>query len=132
MNAKQAGIGLVVGTVVAMILGYLIFDLAAGGFYESNMGSATGVTRDSQLWQYVIIGTVAYVALILYASKGKSVADGLKTGAIVGLLLWGAADFIFLGIWDVTTLPIAIVDPILEAIRGGITGAVIAAVLAKV
>ncbi len=135
MNAKQLAVGIIVGTLVSMIVGYVIWDVLVADFFASNMGSATGVMRDTQLLWAVIIGTVSYTALIALALGAQSgeptIAGGLKVGAIVGFLVWFSVDFILFGIMNVNTLTIAIVDPILEAIRAGITGAAIAAVAAK-
>ena len=135
MNAKQLAVGIIVGTLVSMIVGYVIWDVLVADFFASNMGSATGVMRDTQLLWAVIIGTVSYTALIALALSAQSgeltIAGGLKVGAIVGFLVWFSVDFILFGIMNVNTLTIAIVDPILEAIRAGITGAAIAAVAAK-
>ncbi len=135
MNAKQLAVGIIVGTLVSMIVGYVIWDVLVADFFASNMGSATGVMRDTQLLWAVIIGTASYTALIALALGAQSgeltIAGGLKVGAIVGFLVWLSVDFILFGIMNVNTLTIAIVDPILEAIRAGITGAAIAAVAAK-
>jgi len=135
MNAKQLAVGIIVGTLVSMIVGYVIWDVLVADFFASNMGSATGVMRDTQLLWAVIIGTVSYTALIALALSAQSgeltIAGGLKVGAIVGFLVWFSVDFILFGVMNVNTLTIAIVDPILEAIRAGITGAAIAAVAAK-
>ena len=135
MNAKQLAVGIIVGTLVSMIVGYVIWDMLFADFFASNMGSATGVMRDTQLLWAVIIGTASYTALIALALGAQSgeptIAGGLKVGAIVGFLVWFSVDFILFGIMNVNTLTIAIVDPILEAIRAGITGAAIAAVAAK-
>jgi hypothetical protein len=135
MNAKQLTVGIIVGTLVSMIVGYVIWDVLVADFFASNMGSATGVMRDTQLLWAVIIGTVSYTALIALALGAQSgeltMAGGLKVGAIVGFLVWLSVDFILFGIMNVNTLTITIVDPILEAIRAGITGAAIAAVAAK-
>ena len=118
-----------------MIVGYVIWDVLVADFFASNMGSATGVMRDTQLLWAVIIGTVSYTALIALALSAQSgeltIAGGLKVGAIVGFLVWFSVDFILFGVMNVNTLTIAIVDTILEAIRAGITGAAIAAVAAK-
>jgi hypothetical protein len=59
------------------------------------------------------------------------VASGAKAGAIVGALIWLCADFTLYGISNINTLTLAIVDPLVELVRGGITGAVLAAVLPK-
>ncbi len=135
MNAKQLAVGIIVGTLVSMIVGYVIWDVLVADFFASNMGSAMGVMRDTQLLWAVIIGTASYTALIALALGAQSgeltIAGGLKVGAIVGFLVWFSVDFILFGIMNVNTLTIAIVDPILEAIRAGISGAAIAAVAAK-
>jgi len=135
VNTKQLTVGIVVGTIVSMIVGYIIWDVLVADFFASNMGSATGVMRDTQLLWAVIIGTVGYTALIALALNTQSgeptIMGGLKIGAIVGFLVWFSVDFILLGIMNVNTLTVAIVDPILEAIRAGVTGAAIAAVATK-
>ena len=135
MNAKQLTLGIIAGTVVAMIVGYVIWDVLVADFFAANMGSAIGVMRDTQLLWAVVVGTAAYTALIALAlgmqSGGPTIVSGLKAGAIVGFLVWLTADFMLLGVMNVHTLTIAIVDPILEAIRAGITGAAIAAVAGK-
>jgi len=66
--------------------------------------------------------------------KGRSatLVEGLKVGAIVGFLMWFGADMIIYGVWDVSNLTATIADSLLELIRAGISGAVIAAVLAKI
>ena len=135
MNAKKLVVGIVVGTIVAMIVGYIIFDLLVSDFYAANMGSAVGVMRESQMLWAVIVGTAAYAALITYVlglQPGQStIVAGLKTGALVGLLLWGTADFILLGVMNVHTPVLAVVDSLLETLRASIVGAAVAAVLAK-
>lgn len=135
MNVKRLVVGIVVGTIVASIVGVVVFDNLVADFYAANMGSATGVMRDSQLLWAVIVGTAAYAALITLAlgtqPDGTTIVGGAKTGAIVGLLVWGTANFVLLGVMNVHTPVLAIVDSVLEAIRAGITGAVIAVVAAK-
>lgn len=135
MNAKQAVVGIVVGAIAAAVLGYLIFDLIMGDFYASHLGSATGVIRDSQVWWAVIIGAAGYAAMIVYVlglQAGKStLVGGLVTGAIVGFLMWLTADFTLLGVENVSTPTLAVIDPILELIRGAITGAAIGLAVSK-
>jgi hypothetical protein len=135
MNAKKLVVGIVVGTIVASIVGIVIFDNLVAGFYAAHMGSATGVMRESQLVWAVTLGTAAYAALITLAlgtqPDGTTIVGGARTGAIVGLLLWGTADFVLLGIMNIHTPLLAIVDSLLEAVRAGFTGAAIAVVVAR-
>jgi hypothetical protein len=116
--------------------GYLIFDLGVADFYAANAGSATGVSRQPQLVWAVALGSFAYAALVAYTMGNRlgalTVLGGLKTGAVVGFLLWCTADFIFYGTTNVANLTRIIVDPLLEIIHGALGGGAIAAVLARV
>ena len=135
MNTTRLVTGTVVGGIVVFVAGYLIFDLAFSAFYAANVGSATGVDRDAQLLWAVIVGSLAYAALITLGigsrSGSSSVAEGVKVGAVVGFLLWCTVDFTLYGITNVSNLTRTVVDPLLELVRGGIVGGVIAAVAGK-
>jgi len=136
VDIKRLIIGTVVGGIALYILGYVIFELAFADFFAANAGSATGVWKDPQVIWAIALGTLSYAALITLAigirAGSTTIVEGLKVGAIVGFLMWFSADMIFYGIWNVENLTAAIVDSLLELVRGGIGGAVIAAVLGKI
>lgn len=135
MNIKRIIIGTVAGAITLFILGYLIFDLAFGDFYTANMGSATGVVRDNPVLWASALGSISYALLLTLAleTKGGSatVMDGAKVCAVAGFLLWFTVDFTFYGIFNLTNLTLAIVDPLLETVHAAVAGAVIAAVTGK-
>ena len=135
MTGKQWVAGTIGGGVVLFVLGYILFDTLLKGFYAANAGSATGVSRDPQILWAVAVGALAYAALIVYALKGQggsaNASSGMKAGATVGFLIWLCADFTFYGITNVNNLTLTIVDPLVELVRGGITGAVIGAFLPR-
>ena len=136
MDAKRLVIGTVAGGVVMYFVGYLIFDLAFGDFYAAHAGSATGVPREPQLVWAALLGTLAYAALVTLGigdrAGSMTMGTGVKIGAVVGFLLWLTVDFIFYAGTNMGTLTTAMVDPLLELVRGGIGGGVIAVVLSKV
>ena len=136
MDIKRFIIGTVVGAITLYILGYVIFDLVFAEFYAANAGSATGLVKDPQVIWAVALGTLSYAALLAFAIGARAgsatIVEGLKIGAIVGFLMWFAVDFIFYGIFNISNLTLTIADSLLELIRAGITGAVIATVLGKV
>jgi hypothetical protein len=136
MNAKQWLVGTIGGGIVLYALGYIIFETLLKDFYVTNSGSATGVSRDPQILWAVGVAALAYAALILVALKAHAaslnVSNGMKAGAAVGFLLWLCADFTFYGITNVNNLTLTVVDPLVELVRGGITGAVLGALLPKV
>ena len=135
MDIKRFIIGTIVGGIALYILGYVMFNLAFADFFAANAGSATGAWKDPQVIWAIALGTLSYAALITLAlgtrAGSTTIVEGLKVGAIVGFLMWFSADMIFYGIWNVWNLTAASVDTLLELVRGGIGGAVSAAVLAK-
>lgn len=48
MDTRRIVVGTLVGGVVSYVVGYLIFDMAFGGFYAANVGSATGFSPGSR------------------------------------------------------------------------------------
>jgi hypothetical protein len=136
MDMKRFVTGTVVGGIVLYAAGYLIFALGFAGFYAANAGSATGVERVPQLVWAVALGSLAYGALVTLAigsrAGSSNVGAGVKIGAVVGFLLWFTADFILYGIQNVSNLTRTVVDPLLELVRSGIAGGVIAVALGKI
>ena len=136
MNTKRILIGTLVGGIAMGVLGYLIFELAFGRFYATNAGSATGVPREANLEWAVALGTFSLAALLTLAIESRAgrstIGKGFTTGATVGFLVWFGVDLIHYGISNVSNLTRTLVDPLLELVRGGITGAIIAAVLSRI
>jgi len=135
MTTKQWVAGTIAGGIVVMALGYIVFEWLLGDFYAANGGSATGVNRDPQIVWAAAVGALAYAALILYALRSQAgsvnVSSGMKTGAVVGFLIWMCADFTLYGITNLNSLTLTIVDPLVELVRGGIVGAALGALLPK-
>jgi hypothetical protein len=128
MDAKRFLVGTIVGGIVLYAVGYLIFSMLFAGFYAANAGSASGVDRPAELMWAVVLGSLAYAALICYtmgARAASGLAAGFKTGAVVGFLMWLSVDFTLYGVQNVSNLTRTIVDPLLEFVHGGIGGAVI-------
>ncbi len=136
MDTKRLIIGTIVGGIVLYILGYVIWEMVFADFFAANAGSATGVFRDNPVIWALALGTLSYAALITLAigTRGGSatIVDGLKVGAIVGFLMWFGSDFIHYGIGNVSNLTATIADSLLELVRAGISGGVIAAVLGMI
>jgi hypothetical protein len=135
MDAKRMVTAVVVGAITLFATGYLFFTMLLGGFYAANAGSAIGVNRESQIIWSVVLGNLGYAALISYALGNRadtiSLGKGAVVGAVVGFLLWFTVDFVFYGISNMSNLTLTVVDPLVELVHGGIGGAVIGAVLAR-
>ncbi len=136
VDIKRLIIGSVVGGIVLYVIGYIFWDMLFGQFFAANAGSATGVVKDPQVIWALALGTLSYAALLTLAIGSRagstSIMEGLKIGAIVGFLMWFGADMIIYGVWNLSNLTAAITDSVLELIRAGISGAVIAAALGKI
>ena len=78
MDTKRFLIGAVVGLVVFNVLGFLTFDMALGGFYEANAGSATGVEREAPIFW------AAGVAGLLHGALLVMVMDWAGVGSVGG------------------------------------------------
>jgi uncharacterized membrane protein len=135
MDMKRIAIGTIVGAVTYFVAGYLIFEVGTADFYAENLGSATGLYRDAPLQWAIALGCLSLAALITLGVETRgtpTIAAGVIAGAIIGFLVWLGVDFTRYGNANAWNLTLTIVDPLLELIRGGITGAVIAAVLVRV
>lgn len=133
MDTKRLIIGTIVGAITLYIFGYLIWELAFADFFAANVGSATGVYRDTPLPWAVALGNVSYAALLTLAigtrDRIATIVEGTKITAIMGFLMWFGVDFFLYGFQLVWNLTATITDSLLELIHAGIAGAVIAAVL---
>jgi len=116
------------------VVGYLIFDMAMAGFYETNGAAAFGVGREAILWLPVALGTASLATLVTLCigwSGAKNATQGFKVGGMVGFLVWFGVDLILYGNFTVSTNIFPLVDASLEIVRTGIGGAVIASVLGR-
>jgi hypothetical protein len=134
MDAKRLVIGTVVGAITLSVTGILIFDVLLASFYESNLNDP-GIVRESQLVWAISISSLLFaltIAIVIELQpRPKSIATGLLTGFVVGVLLWGTADFTSYGIFDLMNLQAILIDPVIEGVHAAVAGAVMAAVLGR-
>ena len=134
METKKLVTGTVVGAVTMIVVGRLIFDTVMVGFYETNGAAAFGVGREAVIWPALALGTAALAALVTVCigwSGAKNTSDGFKVGGIVGFLVWLGVDLIYYAQFNIGTSLMPLVDSLLEVVRTGVGGAVIASVLER-
>jgi hypothetical protein len=138
METKRFAVGTAVGALTILISGYLLFAARLlGDFceYALNAGAAAGVPRESPLLWAVVVGALSYGALVTLAvgsqNRHVTIGDGMRLGAVVGLLLWFTADFMLFAISNVGNLASTIVDPFVEAVPGALAGGAVAAVIGR-
>jgi hypothetical protein len=135
MDTKRFVIGTLAGGIVMYFVGYIIFGQIFADFYATNAGSEASIYRETNLVWAIALGTFSLAALVTFvigkSAGSPTISDGLKAGATVGFLVWFGVDFIHYGAENISNLTATIADPLLEIVRTGIGGAVIAAVLGK-
>ena len=132
MATKKLTMATMAGGGAALVVGYLFYGLLMMDFYTTNVGSATGVYKEVPIWWSLILGQVlfaGFLTMIIGWRGDSSAGAGLKTGALVGLVLGLSLNFTFYGTANIANLTATLVDPIIVVIQTGITGAVIGAVL---
>ena len=125
---KKMLIATIAGGLAFFVLGYLIYEVILGGFYEANLGSATGVVREVPVaWAMVVsqLGLAAVVAYVFRHANVSTVGSGLQTGAIFGLLYGVAMASNLYAVTNWSNVTVALVEPVVTAIRIALGGAVI-------
>ena len=118
----------------AFWIGYLIFDLILGGFYAANMTQSADLMREASLFWPMVLGNIALAILVtlgVIRSGSASLFGGFKVGAIIGFLVWFGVHFNMFAMLQLGNLVVIIVDPFAEAVRTGITGALIGWALSR-
>ena len=137
MSAKNRILATLVGFVVLFLLGWLFYGFLLMDFYADNAGSATGVYRedDQMIWWALILGNImqAYLLVYIFGSLGNvtTFGNGLKVGAIIGLILGLAFNLNMYATSNIMNLTSALVDPIVSTIMMGITGGDIGMMLGR-
>ena len=125
---KRFLIGTVAGGFALFLLGGLIYEVILGGFYEANLGSATGVLREVPIWWALVVSQLGLGAVLTYVFLHADVTtavDGLRTGSIFGLLFGIAMAFDLYGVTNWSNITVAFVEPFVTTVRFALGGAVI-------
>lgn len=121
MDVKKLLIGTIVGGVVGMLAGWLIFGMGLVGFMSGNI-AATKET--DMLW--LVSGHVVFAGLISYIflqwAGIKTAVSGAKAGAIIALLAGLGTNWIWHGTSDL--FPGGCVATLVDAVGGSLVWAI--------
>ncbi len=134
MTTQRCVQGTVAGGVTLFVLGGVIYGIVFAGFFTANSGSATGVEREAFRFWALGLGQLVTGGLLtlLLGWKGVStLGEGLKAGAIVGLLFGLGIDLTLYGVTNIFNMTATLVDPILSMLLFACAGAVIGVVLGR-
>lgn len=90
MNLKKFLLGGITGGILSFLLGWLIYGMLLMDFMNNHSGAAGNVGKTEPDMLYLVIGNLALGFLMAYIFlKGNvnSLASGLVTGGIIGLLM---------------------------------------------
>lgn len=133
MNTKCL-IASIAGAVVLFVGGYVLYELLLGGFFAANMGTATGVIKESPDFLWIAVGQLAAGGVLATALGWKGatdVAGGAQAGAKLGALIAAAFGFVMLGAMNTSTLTSVVVDIVVSAVLWGAAGAVVGMMLGR-
>ena len=140
MSTKSLLLATLGGAVTTFILGYLLYGMALNGFFQGNMGSATGVMIEPENMSaghmfHIFLGNAA-MALLIALIFGRwanisTFATGMKAGAVILALVAAYFNLISLGTANIMTPTSAIVDLLVSAVLGAVGGGVVAMILGK-
>jgi hypothetical protein len=121
--------GTLTGSIVYFFLGWLVWGVLLMGFMEANSNTSLSRPMEEMLWWAIIIANLItgfLTTLILNWAGAKSYLDGLRIGAIVGVLLALSID---LSYYSMTTLisnvSYILVDALANGVVAGVAGALI-------
>lgn len=116
------------GGVTLFLLGFVFYVLLFGDFFLSS------AAKDPPIFPAIILGELVWGCLLAWLFSGlgvSSVAEGAKTGALIGVLASIAIGLILYGAYDLSTLTQRAADVVVVAIRYGAAGAVIGWLLGR-
>ena len=126
MDIKKLALGTVVGGLVALGVGYLIFGVALSSYMAEN---ASATKEPEMIW--LVAGHLVYGGLITYIflqwAGIKTAITGAKAGFIIALLASLAFNWIWHGTSDM--FPGGCVATLLDAFGGAVVWAVGGAVI---
>jgi hypothetical protein len=137
MNTNKILLAGLVGGVVAFILGFLAYGVLLVDFFESNVGSASGVARemDDMQWVPMILGhlSLGFLFSVIYGrwANISTFTTGAKAGAVIGFLMDFGINMINYGSTNISTLNGTIADVVVTTIMMALIGGVVAWVLGR-
>jgi hypothetical protein len=132
MNGRKFLLGALAAFFVGFLLSGVWHVLLMAEFYESN---AAGTARETPLFWAVGLGylVVGFIMAYMYPKGyegGSAVSEGLKFGAIIGLLWWLPTNLVFYGAME-GSFAIVLVDGGWHVVEQGLAGVALAMVYGR-
>lgn len=103
MNTKQLLLGTLLGGVLFFFLGWLLFGILLESVLQPNCNTSISLPMEEMRFGPLILSNLIWgllLTLSLQWNQQKGLMGGLKTGAVIGLLVSAAMD---LSLYSMTT-----------------------------
>ena len=120
--------GTILGGITFFLLGWLVYGLLLMDFMAANSNTCAMRPDNEMIWWAMILSNLIsalVVTLILKWSGASKPIDGIKIGALFGLLMCLAIDLSMYSMSTMYNMTAIIVDAIVTTIIVGVTGLVI-------
>ena len=120
--------GTIFGGIAFFFLGWVVYGMLLADFMAAHSDASLNRPDDQMIWWAMILSNLVLgmlVTLVLKWSGAVSVADGIKTGAILGFLMGLTMDLMMYSMTTQYDLTIVFVDVIVYTILLAIIGLVV-------
>ena len=136
MSIVRFAIAIIVGTLVLLVLGFILYAMVFTGYFAANAEpGAASVAKDPPEMLFIYLSELILAVLMClvigcWAGASGAVA-GLRTGAVFGFLMSLAISMMFYGTVNYMNLQATLFDVVLTTVRVAVAGAVIGMVLRR-
>lgn len=136
MSIVRYAMALIVGTLVLLVLGFILYAMVFTGYFAANAEPGAGaVAKDPPDMLFIYLSELILAALLCvvigcWAGVSGMVA-GFRTGAVFGFLLSLAISMMFYGTVNYMNLQATLFDVVLTTVRVAVAGAVIGMLLRR-
>ena len=134
MNIKIFAIAAATGSVVMLLVGFLLYGFVFAELFRQGALTIPGVMKQKPEILWILAGQIGFgilVTLVVSWRGATSFAKGTWTGAIFGFLMAVGYDFAQYGTSNLWTLEATLLDPLITAVMVGSGGGVIGYVLGR-
>jgi hypothetical protein len=121
------------GAVLYFFLGWLIYEILLGSYYEANTTHYAGLMKDMPNIYLLILSNLVsgfFMAFIFQRWAGfTTFMKGMTGGLILAFLMSLSLDLYFLSAMNLWNITVLIVDVVVSTVIGGIVGGVIGWIL---
>lgn len=132
MDIKKLLFGGIVGGLLYFLLGWLVYGMLLMDFMKNHPGITANIDRVEPVMLYLIIGNLAMGFMLAYVfvkSNISSLAGGLVTGGIIGLLVCVGVDSVIYATTTIASRTGIAADVAAFTVISAITGACVGLVM---